>query len=679
MASTSNPSKSDDTTSLRIGAESSHRFNRRLMIVAAASGLFLLVGGLAVQSQRSMHAGRRESLQSILRANVFSLESWLTERRHDAEALLAQGRIATAARQRLVAAQGGDQASQGADLDIDLSPTSRAIGWALIDLEGHVVDSSLDRLVGSTLPIGVDALESIQSRAATVCRPFPVPIALSDQGAWSMPGAPLMGAIAPVSDGGRPDGGLMLLLDPMDQWSDILSVTQTGLTGESYAFDRSGLLLSRCRFESPLRASGRLADDPRIASPLSIAIRIPANDAAEQSGGGQTQPLTWAADQATRGATGENVIGYTNYRGQQVVGAWTWLESSGLGVVTEIEVAEAYRPLRFLRSAYWISLALTVGWGAIAWGLLPAVSRRRGRRDQTAQSVRRLGRYELLDKVGQGGMGAVYRAAHEVLRREVAVKVLEGSEVTPQAVSRFEREVKYTARLRHPNTIAIYDYGRSPEGTFYYVMEYIDGITIRELVQQFGRQPPARVIHLLLQLCGSIGEAHRRGLVHRDIKPANILLMAQAGLHDMVKVLDFGLVKEIQRESSQLTQVDSITGTPMYMSPEAVRDATSVDERSDLYSIGAVGYTMLTGLPPFEGEATVDICLKQLHEDPLRPSQRVEEQLPDDLQNVLMSCLRKDPEQRPRSVQELADSLRQCNDAYGWSAAEADRWWEQAW
>lgn len=273
-------------------------------------------------------------------------------------------------------------------------------------------------------------------------------------------------------------------------------------------------------------------------------------------------------------------------------------------------------------------------------------------------------------------MGAVYRGRHDLLRRDVAIKVLEVADVNPQSLSRFEREVQLTARLRHHNTIDIYDYGRTEDGTFFYVMEYVNGITLQELVDEFGRQPPARVIHLLRQICGSLSEAHQMGMIHRDVKPANILLTARAGLVDMIKVLDFGLVKTVDRETAELTVSDGITGTPMYMSPESVRDASKADVRSDLYSVGAVGYTLLTGCPLFEGDSSVDVCLMQLNDDPIRPSERIGQPLAEDLQNVLMSCLRKDPADRPPSIDDLDAALRDCRDADHWSAADAIRWWE---
>ena len=186
----------------------------------------------------------------------------------------------------------------------------------------------------------------------------------------------------------------------------------------------------------------------------------------------------------------------------------------------------------------------------------------------------------------------------------------------------------------------------------------------------------------MLQICGSLSEAHQLGMIHPDIKPSNILLTVRAGLYDMLKVLDFGLVKQKQHQlaatdlAPALTHTDGITGTPMYMSPETVRDATTADERSDLYSVGAVGYILLTGKPLFDGGASVDVCLNQLNDQPIRPSDRIGSSLPEDLQNLLMSCLRKSPDERPLSVDHLADSLRHCQDANRWTSAEAMQWWE---
>ena len=409
------------------------------------------------------------------------------------------------------------------------------------------------------------------------------------------------------------------------------------------------------------------------------------------------------ADHATRGGSGDQVDGYNNYLGVPVVGAWTWLPEYEIGVASEMDLATAGAPFRSLKRSFYtllsvlalsvLALLFFVGKGS------PENQRLSFRQSDSAASPgRRFGRYELGEMLGQGGMGSVYRGKHELLRRPVAIKVLaregsvsssgiEPSKTTPSvkgslmsldSITRFEREVQLTASLRHPNTIDVYDYGRADDGTFFYVMEFIDGITLQQLIDDFGAQPPARVIHLLLQICGSLREAHLSGLIHRDVKPANILLTSEAGVIDWIKVLDFGLIKSIEtKEKDQsLTQSDSITGTPMYMSPECVRDASSSDALSDLYSLGAVGYALLTGKPIFDGTGSVDVCMKQLNEEPMRPENRLNSALPDDLQNVLMSCLRKAPSDRPQDIDELASALRACDDAMAWSDTDAIQWWE---
>ena len=200
-------------------------------------------------------------------------------------------------------------------------------------------------------------------------------------------------------------------------------------------------------------------------------------------------------------------------------------------------------------------------------------------------------------------MGVVYKGHHAMLRRPTAIKMLDVDKVNEGSIERFEREVQITSQLNHPNTVAIYDYGRTPEGVFYYAMEYLDGIDLQTLVERYGPQPVPRVIHILLQVCGSLYEAHSLGLVHRDIKPANIMLNRRGGEPDVVKVLDFGLVKAVDdQKQAGLTQQASLTGTPLYMSPEAIQLPNSVDARSDLYAVGAVGYFLLTGHPVFEAD-----------------------------------------------------------------------------
>src|SRR6185503_3012449 len=207
------------------------------------------------------------------------------------------------------------------------------------------------------------------------------------------------------------------------------------------------------------------------------------------------------------------------------------------------------------------------------------------------RDARRLGRYTLLEKIGEGGMGAVYSVRHAMLRRPTAMKLLPPQKFGAQNVARFEREVQLTARLTHPNTIRIFDYGRTPDGIFYYAMEYLDGANLAEVIAEGGPMPAGRVIHILDQVAGALTEAHGIGLIHRDVKPANIILTEQGGVPDVAKILDFGLVKEMgETGADPLTHADTLTGTPMYMSPEAIAAPDQVDARADLYALGAVGY-----------------------------------------------------------------------------------------
>jgi serine/threonine-protein kinase len=290
----------------------------------------------------------------------------------------------------------------------------------------------------------------------------------------------------------------------------------------------------------------------------------------------------------------------------------------------------------------------------------------------------RLGQYTLVEKIGEGGMGVVYRARHSMLRRATAVKLLLPSQRGIDDVTRFEREVQLTSQLCHPNTIAIYDYGRTPDGIFYYVMEYLEGLALEELVRNDGPMPPARVVRIALQVCGALEEAHRNGIVHRDIKPANLMLMERGGIPDFVKVLDFGLVKENSPEISLgVSQGTPLLGTPLYMSPEAIISG-KVDARADLYALGAVAYYLLTGTTVFRGENMVDVCAQHLSVPPTPPSQRTTRPIPPSLDALVLRCLEKKPENRPASARALAIELRSIEMEIGaFSDDDAERWWNE--
>ena len=289
--------------------------------------------------------------------------------------------------------------------------------------------------------------------------------------------------------------------------------------------------------------------------------------------------------------------------------------------------------------------------------------------------ARRLGQYTLLEKIGEGGMGVVYRAEHEMLRRPTAIKLLLPQNAGEQNLRRFEREAQLTARLTNPHTVSVYDFGRTPEGAFYYVMEYLDGVDLERLVREEGPLPPGRVVHILQQVCEALVEAHGVGLIHRDIKPANILLSEWGGISDFAKVLDFGLVKEVnESEDARLTREDVFAGTLHYMAPETIQAGHSPDPRSDIYALGAVAYYLLTGGPVFDG-LPIQVIQSHLHASPEPPSARLGRPLPAKLESVVLDCLQKDPGRRPDSAQALMDRLAACDDVEPWVAEEARRWW----
>ncbi len=327
-----------------------------------------------------------------------------------------------------------------------------------------------------------------------------------------------------------------------------------------------------------------------------------------------------------------------------------------------------------------VGITINTGmWWLLSTGLAFATSRVIYGLRKEARAIRQLGQYQLDRKIGAGGMGIVYEAHHAMLRRPTAVKLLPPEKAGQSAIERFEREVKLTARLRHPNTVTIYDYGRTPDGIFYYAMELLDGATLEQVVQGSGPLPPSRVGHILAQAAGALSEAHELGLIHRDIKPANIMLCNQGGLMDTVKVLDFGLVKEIspsqvEAAAKLVTQTDAITGTPLYMPPEALTNPSAVNARSDLYALGAVAYYLLTGTHVFDGESIVEVCSHHLLTQPVPPSKRLGQPLPEALETLVLDCLAKSQKDRPASATAFADRLRDC-DLPAWGDADARSFW----
>lgn len=300
------------------------------------------------------------------------------------------------------------------------------------------------------------------------------------------------------------------------------------------------------------------------------------------------------------------------------------------------------------------------------------------RRKQAIIPGRQFGPYILEERLRESSMGAIFLARHARMKRPAAVKILRADRTTTQSIEQFEQEVQLTSTLQHPNTIKIFDYGHTPDDLFYYAMEYIDGMTLGELIKREGRVPDGRVIRLLEQACGSLAEAHELRLIHRDIKPENLMISHRVNQPEHLTVVDFGLVASTREgDDAGRERVKAVVGTPLYMSPEAAAGRESQDARSDLYSLGAVGYFLLTGSPVFKGNTVIEVLQQHMKSTPHPPRERCEARIAPGLEGLIMRCLAKNPAQRPASAQEMLETLRTISPAQPWTDASARAWWQK--
>ena len=415
---------------------------------------------------------------------------------------------------------------------------------------------------------------------------------------------------------GKPIAALGIAEPADDVLAAILAAARPGLTGDLFAFDEDGRLLTPSRFGATAL----------FAMP---GVRPEAR-------------------------SGEVLEPYAAARGALVVGAWRWLEDLGLGVALEIEAAEAYAPLSYLRFALGVVFGALVL--AVAAALWSGFSLLRLRGELGGQ--RKLGPYRLERAIGEGGMANIYLARHDLLKRPCAVKLLKPSRATDEMVARFEREVQLASTLSHPNVVEIYDYGHSAEGHFYYAMEFIEGINLGELITREGALPVPRAIPILRQLCAGLAAAHAAGLVHRDVKPENIMIFQRGDEPDVVKILDFGMVKRVDAEHSRnLTRGLRILGTPLYMAPESLRNPTEADARADIYAVGAVAFYMLSGKKLFQTTDDLELTSKVLNDEPPRVSQVAAQPIPVELDLLVQACLEKKREDRPQRAADLLEAL----------------------
>jgi eukaryotic-like serine/threonine-protein kinase len=578
--------------------------------------------------ESSLRELRTGSMQNLLDSEVNSLRLWVSVELGGAQRIARDPRM-----RRAVAELLRDPACAGParrKVEEALAPVLREAGDATFNIvgrDGRLLATRFPDYCGLQLTAAFfKELEPVFAGEPRFLRPY------RDEQRVERPprlrsGAPFAWIAAPVRDERDTVIAMLGIAEPVDGvFGSILRAAQPGKSGEAYAFDAAGTILTAERF-------------------------------------GERTPLA---------GTGEGVTldPYVNHRGTEVIAAWRWLPDYGMGIALEMEAAEAYAPLRYL------NLAFGVVFGALVIAVFAALASSWSVIRLRKETGRRVGAYRLGERIGEGGMANIYLAQHDLLKRPTAVKLLKPQRATDEMIARFEREVQLASSLSHPNTVEIFDYGRSRDGQFYYAMEYLDGLTVSEVLARGSPLPVARVLNILRQLCAALAEAHSRDIVHRDIKPENIMVCRYGGLYDFVKILDFGLVKHMSaKHSRDLTRSLRILGTPLYMAPERLRNPADVDARTDVYAVGAVAFLMLTGREVFESEDDLQLTSKILNDEPPRASEVAPQPVPLELDLIVTSCLEKKRELRPQRVVDLVEAFDALAAEQRWTQREAEQWW----
>lgn len=644
------------------------------------------------QVKQSLTDIRTEELRTVLEADVLAMQIWINDFRNSVKSwsrtpevqdeiqyILSYGNCPSCIEKL--------QLSPWQDtLTGILRPyleDTRSAGYNLFDRDGYEMAASKRNVIGNRLNgRGLQALIELRDKDGSFRAPFDPRQVLTfeDPEVTTIYERPIVWAGHPVySDSGQHIGFFGVGRYSDEGFSQIVDIAEMGKTGETYAFDVKGTMLTNSRFLNDLKKAG-LVDSTASTSALKVSLRDPGGNLLD--GYSPDRPLASqnfvkpvalsiaSAEDTSIPSRGVINEPYRDYRGVLVIGAYHWFPEYNFGLITEVDYEEAFAPLDFLDFTFGIIIAILAL--VIAYSLYTSL-RFVGLRRKVGDAVQ-LGQYTLVKKIGEGGLGEVYFAQHSMLKRPTAVKMLKPDFSSPEVIARFEREVQLASRLTHPNTIEIYDFGRTPEGVFYYAMEMLNGFTLAQVVQMQGELAPERVIHILHQATASIREAHSVGLIHRDIKPQNIMLVQRGGEDDIVKVLDFGLVKDLTESEASQTRTTQVTGTPLYMAPERIKRPTESDMRSDIYALGAVAYYLLAGRTLFKYSSDLDVIYNVVNTDPESLS-TIRPDLPSELVDLVHRCLHKEPEKRPQNVAELYRTIDELKKKYPWDAEDARKWW----
>ncbi|MEZ6127499.1 MAG: serine/threonine protein kinase [Planctomycetaceae bacterium] len=671
------------------------RRERRWLVTGSGLCLLLLMllgWWVHIAIHQSIAGSLSRTLHALLEQQAFAIETWLAAEESLVESwtrtpdviqavveLDQIGRTAADVQAALATSEAAEQLRQALKtVSADAGPFQYAV-W---NREGRLI---ADSSPASAALLGNDATEFGASLLARVFRGETV-VWLPSRAGYVTQGFELQGGmqkaylaiVAPVYSTNRERPVAAILMSDQSRQNRLerlLEKSRFGDTSEVYAFGDDGYLLTESRFLDQLQQVNLVQKGKDAFSAQVVRVADPGGNLLNGFRPGLEPvewPLTRAATAAVAGLSGSDFDGYRDYRGVRVVGAWTWLPKYRFAIVAEVDYADAYGPLTPLHRAFGIVFAALMFAAVFAVAASMALLKVR----QNAGDATRVGPYTLKSLLGEGGFARVYLASHALLKRPTAVKILKPDQINEKNLVRFEREVQLASSLTHPNTIGIYDYGSTADGSFYYAMEYIKGPSLQELVEQDGPQIPERVVWILIQICRSLREAHARGLIHRDIKPQNIMLCRRGGECDFVKVLDFGLARSLETEQQRVTETKLLIGTPLYIAPERILDPGCMDPRSDIYSLGILGYVLLTGREPFEAAGSLDALAQAINRPARHPSEHSPRPVPSELDRLIRDCHARVITDRPQSVQEVLDRLDAIPFAEKWTTDRAAVWWE---
>lgn len=663
------------------------------MALGAAVTL-LLVFGMAWWSQHSIATSSRnywaQGFAAMLKATDEHVGAWFDAERYAVEAWSAQAEFRTEMEELLIvktpsATNGaGTQRSSPSpesvatksEKSLPQAVQARARHDAVVivwNAEGKVVAGESAAPEALTSFAAGERFRRVLAGESTVLLPHQCEAFAGPD--WCGAGKPLMGILAPIRGDGKPIGVLFVGAPSMiTEFTRRLNSLALLDSGDVFAFDRAGRMLTESRYRDELVKAGVLKGEN--ATTVLMPIRDPQRDLRDADGLDipyAANYQTLAVVRALGGVDGVEVVGYRDYRGVDVIGGWHWMPEYDIGISIELDLDEAYDQLDNLRAVFYARMLLLAGIAALliySWRSSVLMRRR-------IAETPRIGPYVLDIAIGEGGMGRVYRAHHALLKRPTAVKVIKPELVNEQTTAWFEREVTLAGKLTHPNTIEIYDFGSTDEGQFYCAMELLRGLTLSQVLLIEGVLPLPRALYVLKQAAASLAEAHELGLVHRDIKLHNLMLCFLGGEADFLKVLDFGLAKQFEsdRDAQHTASSFHVAGTPLFMAPERLKPPYNADARSDVYALGVVAFKLLTGGDPFTATSDLEMFNHALHTPAPRASSIAKQTIPPELDDLILSCLAKNPDDRPRNAAEVAERLEGLCAKYPWRQSEAQAWW----